>query len=182
MNEKRLSGRTCFRGRVFDVEVDEVELDGGQRAERELVRHPGGVAVLAVDDRNQAVMVRQYRYGAGQEMLEIPAGRVEPGEQPDMTGLRELREETGFRAAECYPLGYILPTGSYCTERIHLFLARGLTPGDTSPDDGEFVEMLLMPLETLREDILQGRNNDAKTAVAVMRGMALLEKLPPLTV
>lgn len=179
MTEKRLAGRTCFQGRVFDVEVDEVELDGGRRAEREVVRHPGGVAVLAVDDQNRAVMVRQFRYAAGREMLEIPAGRLEAGEEPQAAGLRELREETGYRAAQCDSLGEIIPTGGYCTERIYLYLARGLTLGETSPDDGEFVEPLLMPLETLRGDILQGRINDAKTAVAVMRGLDLLERLPP---
>ncbi|MCL2030207.1 MAG: NUDIX hydrolase [Oscillospiraceae bacterium] len=175
MTETKLSGRRVFSGRVFDVEVDQIEMDGGRRAEREVVRHPGGVGVLAVDEAGRAVMVRQYRYGAGREMLEIPAGRLEPGEDPRQAALRELREETGARAGVCVSLGEIIPTGAYCSERIYLYLARDLTWGGTDPDDGEIVEIERVPPDRLWADIRAGRIDDAKTIAAVCRALGELE-------
>jgi ADP-ribose pyrophosphatase len=171
MTETRISGKRVFSGRVFDVEVDQVRQEDGRLAEREIVRHPGGVGVLAVDEQRRAIMVRQFRYGAGREMLEIPAGRLEPGEDPKEAGLRELREETGARAGFCADLGEMIPTGAYCSERIYLYLAKDLTWGETDPDDGEFVTVERIPLDTLWADIRAGRICDAKTIAAVCRAM-----------
>jgi ADP-ribose pyrophosphatase len=120
-------------------------------------------------------MVRQFRYGVGREMLEIPAGRLEPGENPREAGLRELREETGARAGFCVPLGEMIPTGAYCSERIHLFLAKDLTWGETNLDDGEFVTLERIPLDMLWADIRSGRINDAKTITAVCRALDQLK-------
>jgi len=169
MNEKRLRGETVFEGRVFSIEVDEVELENGLRGRREVVRHPGGVGILAVDRQNRVVLVRQFRYAAGRELLEIPAGRLEPGEDPMEAGIRELREETGFSAGKVTDLGYIIPTGGYCSEKIYLFLAEELAPGDTCPDDGEFVEPVMMPMDELKDAIKRGEIIDAKTIAAVYK-------------
>ncbi|MDR1735820.1 MAG: NUDIX hydrolase [Oscillospiraceae bacterium] len=174
MLEKRISGQTVFKGHVFEVGVDRVELENGRRAEREIVRHPGGVGILAVDADGRAVLVRQFRYAAGREMLEIPAGRLERGEDPRDAALRELKEETGYSAGECVPLGGIIPTGGYCSERIYLFLARFLTPGTPSPDEGEFVETVPMPLDEVVKEITEMRIDDAKTIAAVFRARAVL--------
>lgn len=174
MIETCLSSERVFSGHVFDVEIDQVQLSNGERAEREVVRHPGGVGVLAIDEQRRAIMVRQYRYGAGREMLEIPAGRLEPGEDPLEAGLRELREETGALASSCVSLGEIIPTGAYCSERIYLYLARDLTWGETDPDNGEYVEMERLPLDTLWADIRAGHISDAKTIAAVCRGLDVL--------
>ena len=176
MTETRLSGETVFQGRVFDVQVDQVRLANGSRAEREVVRHPGGVGVLAIDDQRRAVLVRQYRYGAGREMLEIPAGRLEPGENPKEAGLRELREETGARAGFCIDLGEMIPTGAYCSERIYLYLANDLTWGETDPDEDEYVEIERVPLDALWADIRAGRVCDAKTVTAVCRALDILDR------
>ncbi|MDR0248812.1 MAG: NUDIX hydrolase [Oscillospiraceae bacterium] len=167
--ERKISGTTVFHGRVFSVDNDEVELPGGARARRELVRHPGGVAVLAEDGQGRVVLVRQYRYGAGEETTEIPAGKLEPGEEPLAAGLRELYEETGYTAGTTRPLGFIWPTAAYCSEKIWLFHCTNLTGGQAKPDEGEDVRAELMPLDELRGKIMSGEVNDAKTIAAVMR-------------
>ena len=171
MTETRISGQRVFSGRVFSVDVDQVGMDGGLRGEREVVRHPGGVGVLAIDEEGRAVLVRQFRYGANREMLEIPAGRLEAGEDPREAGLRELREETGARAGVFVSLGEIIPTGAYCSERIYLFLAKDLTWGETDLDDGEFVTVERMPLDALWAGIRAGKICDAKTIAAVCRAI-----------
>lgn len=172
MFEERITGKTLFSGRVFDVEVDEVLMENGSRSFREVVRHPGGVGVLAIDADDRAVLVRQYRYAAGREMLEIPAGKLEPGEDPRDAGLRELAEETGYRARKVTDLGYIIPTGGYCSERIYLFLAEDLEPGAASPDEGEYVEPVYMPLGELLTAAAGGEVSDGKTIAALFRAAA----------
>lgn len=174
LNETRLSGETIFEGKVFTVQRDRIRLPDGREAEREVIRHPGGVGVLALDEENHIIMVRQYRYAAGEILLEIPAGRLEPGEQPCETGKRELREETGFRAGRFEPLGEIIPTGGYDSEIIWLFLARDLSPGDTCFDDGEFVETVRIPFEKALRDVMSGKIRDGKTAFAILKAHVML--------
>ncbi len=167
--ERRLSGETLFHGKVFSIERDDVLLPNGAKSTREVVRHPGGVAVLAVDEHEGIYLVRQFRYAAGRELLEIPAGRIEPGEDPAVAGRRELAEETGLRCAKFESLGMVLPTPGYDTERIYLYLASGLTQGDCCPDDGEFVRAVYMPLNEAQSLVLSGGIDDAKTMAALYR-------------
>ena len=169
MQETKKSGEILFEGRVFTIELDQIEFPGGQTASREVVRHSGGVGVLAIDEENQVILVRQYRYAAGREMLEIPAGKLEPGEDSAAAGLRELAEETGYRAGVYESLGEIIPTGAYCTERIYLYLAKELVPGETHPDEDEYVELVKMPMAELCAAIARNEVQDAKTIAAVLR-------------
>ena len=175
MIERKISGETIFTGRVITVERDVVDC-GGFTAEREVVRHPGGVAVLALDERERAVMVRQFRYAAGRTLLELPAGRLEPDEDPMKAGLRELSEETGYIASHVVPLGRMIPTGGYDSEVIWLYLATGLMAGAPHLDHGEIVEMELIPFEEAVGMVLDGAIEDGKTAYALMKYTLLRER------
>ncbi len=168
LTERKISGETVFEGRVFSVERDIIEQDG-RRAVREVVRHPGGVAALAIDADNNVVMVRQYRYAAGRVLLELPAGRLEPHEDFLAAGARELSEETGYHAERVTPFGQMIPTGGYDSEVIYLCLAEGLTKGETHPDDGEVVCTELVPLERAVEMALNGEIEDGKTIVGLLK-------------
>jgi ADP-ribose pyrophosphatase len=175
MIETQIKSEVKFSGRVFDIHVDDVALSNGSAAKREVVLHPGGVGVLALRD-GKALLVRQYRYAAGREMLEIPAGKLEPGEDPLDAGIRELSEETGWKTPTMESLGVIIPTGGYCSERIYLYLAQNLSPGETHPDEGEFVDPVWMELSELREKVLSGELQDSKTIVAVVRAWERLQR------
>lgn len=169
LTETTLSSSQVYAGHVFRVETDLVRLPDGSSAPREVVRHPGGVGVLAVDDRGRVLLVRQFRYAAGRVVLEIPAGKLEAGESPDLCGRRELIEETGFRCGAFSSMGEILPTPGYCTERIHLFLAQELTAGEASPDEGEYVEPVWVSFADAERMVASGEISDGKTVAALYR-------------
>ena len=168
MVERTIKSESIFRGRVFSVEVDEIDC-GGRIAEREVVRHSGGVAVLALEDDGRVVMVRQFRYALGRELLELPAGKLEEKENPMAAAVRELEEETGYIASAVEPLGQIVPTGGYNSEVLYLFLATGLIAGESHPDEGEFLSVELVPFDKALAMVLDGRIEDAKTAVGLMK-------------
>lgn len=174
LTERRISGETIFEGRVFTVERDAVLTPGGA-AEREVIRHPGGVTVLALDGENRVVMVRQFRYAVGRVLLELPAGRLEPGEDPMAAGARELSEETGYTASRIEPLGRMIPTGGYDSEVIYLYLATGLSKGTPHPDEGEFIQPELIPFEDALRMVLEGTVEDGKTAYGLMKYALLKE-------
>jgi len=169
LEEKRLDGRGVYSGVVIDVRVDTVILPDGRRAKREVAEHSGGVAVLALDDKDQVVMVRQWRYPVGQALLEIPAGKLERGEDPRACGLRELREETGFVPRSFEPLGKIYPSPGYSDEILYLYLARGLRYEGENPDEDEFLCVERMPFNELERVIASGEITDAKTITAAYR-------------
>ena len=171
--EKKLSSKEIFKGRVVTLHVDEVELPDGKTSQREIVEHPGGVGILAIDDDGRAVMVEQYRYAFGKTLWEIPAGKREPGEEPLETARRELREEVGATAARWMPLGELIPSPGCYAERLYLFLARGLTFGETQPDEDEFLRVSRIPLAELTQGCVSGEIEDAKTVAAVLKVAAL---------
>ena len=173
--EKTLSAREVFRGRIVTVHVDEVSLPDGQTSVREIVEHTGGAAILPVDEEGNAYCVRQYRYAVGDALLEAPAGKLEPGEDPLICATRELGEETGFTAEEIIPLGAFWPTPGYCREQIHIYLALGLKKGEAHLDTGEFLDVEKYPLEELFEMTLDGRIDDCKTVMAILRAKLYLE-------
>ena len=148
--------------------------DYGPVVRREVVRHPGAVAIVAVTPEARLVMVRQYRYAAGRFLLEIPAGTLEPGENPEDTARRELREETGYSAKTLRPLGSFFSAPGFCDEVIHLFRAEGLTPGEQDTDFGEDIALVEMPLEEGRRRLAAGGFEDAKTLVGL--GLFFLEE------
>ena len=172
--ERTLSRREIYDGRVVRLHVDEVALPNGKTSVREVVDHPGGVCILALDDENRAALVRQYRYVFSRVMTELPAGKREAGEAPEVTARRELWEEVGARASEWTDLGTMIPSPGCYGETLYLYLARGLTFGEQHLDPDEFLNVDWMPLEELAEKCLSGRIRDAKTVVAVLKARALL--------
>ncbi len=170
LEEKKISSKEIFDGKVINVTVDAVELPNGAEGVREIVHHRGAVCVLPLTDDGDVICVRQFRYAHGEVLLEIPAGKLEEGEHDHRAAaLRELSEETGAECSELIYLGKLYPSPAIFTEVIHMYLSRGLTFGETHPDDDEFLEIERIPLEKLKDMVMRGEIYDAKTQVCVMR-------------
>lgn len=165
---RRLSSRRVYDGKVLSLDVDEVEEPGGIRAVREVVRHRGSVAALAVHDDGRVVLVRQYRYPVDEEVWELPAGRLDPGETPEQGARRELEEEVGLRARNLEPTGTFYTTPGFCDEIMHLFRATGLQPVPARPEDDERIEVLTCTLEQASDMIRRGEVREGKTLVALL--------------
>ncbi len=176
LTEKCLSQKYIFNGRIINLRVDDITLPNGDPALREVVEHPGGVGVLALDENYNVVCVRQYRYPYSEVTLEIPAGKKDKGEEPLKCGVRELKEETGITAEQFISLGRVYPTPGYVNEVIHLFLATGLKKGEARPDEDEFVETELIPLDSLVDMCMNDEIADAKTQIAVLKAAHLRAK------
>ena len=176
MFEKTLSEETVFTGRVFECEVRAVELSDGRVTGREIVKHTGGACILPVDDELNCHVVRQFRSGAGQVMTEVPAGKIEPGEDPLECVRREVREETGYDAGRIESLGFIFATPAYCSEKIHLFLGTELTYKGGRPDNGEFLCVEKIPLATLVTMCDEGKIFDAKSVACIYKAARRLLK------
>ncbi len=169
----RIASRRVYTGRVISLDVDTVAYPDGSVGELEIVRHPGASAVVPFlsDPRSadpQILLLRQYRYAAEGRLYEIPAGRLEPGEQPIACAERELREETGCSAERLEPLFTMYTTPGFTDERIHLFMAIGLTRGVAVPESDEFIELVSRSLSEALEMIERGEIQDAKTALALL--------------
>ena len=175
LNEVRLSGETKYAGRVITMQVDTVRLPDGNTATREVVRHPGGVCVAALTDRQELLFVRQFRYPYETVLLELPAGKLSPGEDPALCAARELKEETGAEAAELTSLGVLYPSVGYTDERLHLYMATGLSFGECCPDEDEFLEVERIPLLKAVEMVEAGELPDAKTQALVLRAYLRLK-------
>ena len=174
--EKKLTSKQIFDGKVVKLYVDTVELPDGSEAIREIVRHPGAVCVIPVTKDMDVVTVKQYRYAFEQIMLEIPAGKLEPGEDPFEAVKRELEEESGVVAKKIEYLGEIFTTVAIFDEKIHLYLATELEFKDAHPDDDEFLEVENIHLEKLYELVMNGEIKDAKTQIAILKAYNILCK------
>lgn len=166
-----LSSKVVFRGRVFDVTSDRVKEPHGIVAQRDVVRHSGSVVVLALDESRpepRALLERQYRYAAQDYLLELPAGRIDPGEEPLAAGKRELLEETGYTAARWRHALFFYPSPGFMDETMTVFLARGLKPGDAQPEEDESIECELMPLSSGVAAIMSGKIRDGKTIASLL--------------
>jgi len=172
LTEKRLESRYVYRGKILNMRVDTVELPGGGRGTREVVEYAGAVAVVALDSDGQVLLVRQYRYPVGRTLLEIPAGKLEPGEDPETSALRELREETGFSARRLDRLLRFFSTPGFTSEEMHLFLATDLDPGEPAPDEDECVEVVRVPLVEARAMVDRGEICDAKSIIGILAACA----------
>jgi ADP-ribose pyrophosphatase len=168
-----LSRREIHKGRVLDIGIEHVRLPGGVETDLEIIRHPGAAAIVPLNDRGEIVMLHQFRHAAGGMLWEIPAGTLSPGEQPLACAHRELEEETGLRAGEMIELGVMVPAPGYSDERIHLFLARGLTQATQKLDADEVItEIRPLPVREVMRTIAAGDLIDAKSVVAICRAQA----------
>lgn len=174
MTEKVLASKVMFEGRIFTVHVDDVELPDGSKSKREIVEHHGGVGIIAVDEDKNVFIVRQYRAPFSEVLSEIPAGKLEAGEDPYKCGIRELEEETGFRADKIVHLGEYYPSPGYCHEKINIYLATELHKVGQHLDSGEFLEVDKIPLDTLYDMVMDNKIGDAKTAIAILKAKAIL--------
>jgi len=165
---RRFTSRRVYEGRVLSLEVDEVEEPGGVRAVREVVRHRGSVAALAVHEDGRVVLVRQYRYPVDGDLWELPAGRLDPGETPSEGARRELEEEAGLRAESMEPLARYYTTPGFCDEEMHLFRATRLTDVAARPEPDERIETLACTFEEARSMIARGEVREGKTLVALL--------------
>jgi ADP-ribose pyrophosphatase len=177
-----LASRRIYAGRVVRLDVDTVRFPDGSTGELEVIRHPGAAAIVpcASDPRAQdptILMLRQYRYAAGGPLWEIPAGTLEPGEDPEACARRELREETGVSAARLERLTSIFTTPGFTDEVIHLYLASDLTTGEVSRERDEFIEVVPQPLSRVLALIREGDVRDAKTIVAILYMAGFVLKL-----
>lgn len=174
--EKQLSSEEKFAGRVITVTLDTVELENGNTSTREVVHHHGGAGVAALNDRDEIYLVRQYRYALDRELIEIPAGKLEKGEDPFVAAKRELGEEAGLSAAVWRDLGHVIPTCGYCSEIIWLYAAKNLTDVRQHLDDDEFLSVFTLPLDEAAQKVLDGEITDSKTVVAILKLKALRDK------
>lgn len=173
--EKSVSSETIFEGKVIRVRVDQVAMPDGKLARRELVDHPGGVGIVAVTDQQEVILVKQFRKAIERAIYEIPAGKLDAGEGHEACGVRELEEETGCRAREFRYLGFMYPTPGFANEVTHLYLATGLYAGRMHPDQDEYLDVEKVPIEKVKEMIMQNEINDAKTICGVLKAIALLK-------
>lgn len=176
LKETTLTSRRAFDGRLLHLDVDTIRLPNGEEAVREVVRHPGGVCVLPLHDDGTVSVVRQFRYPYGEVTTELPAGKLEPGENPDDAIRRELSEEAGLTAREWHKLGVFYPTPGYTDEVLHLYFARGLSQGDCHPDDDEFLAPQRVPLSDLAADVMAGRLPDGKTMALILMVQRFLDQ------
>ena len=175
--ERFAASEEIFDGIVLHVNKDTVTLPDGKSAVREVIRHVGAVCVVPLTEAGEVICVRQYRYAAGQVMLEIPAGKLDSKQEDRReAALRELREETGVRCETLTSLGAFYPAPAYSDELIDMYLAEGLSYGDTNPDEDEFLDVVRVPLRELVDMALRGELPDAKTQMAVLRVWAIKQR------
>ena len=177
LTELKKSEREIYNGKIIRVHVDEVELENGKLTKREVVEHPGGVSVAILTEKNELILVRQFRYPYGKVLLELPAGKLEPGEDPFEAMKREQREETGTASKIYISLGQVYPTPGYCGEIIRLWACR--TQGDAeelSLDEDEFLCTERVPLEKAVEMVCRNEIPDAKTQIGILKTARLVEQ------
>jgi ADP-ribose pyrophosphatase len=162
-----MAGKEIYRGRVVRLSVEEVTLPNGHQVELELIDHPGASAVVPIKPDGTVVLIHQYRFAAGGFIYELPAGKLSPGEDPEVCAVREVEEETGYRVGRLEKLTTILTTPGFCNEAIHLFMATDLSPSRQSLDHDEVLQVVELPFEQVMERIRDQSIRDAKSIVAL---------------
>lgn len=168
LQETLLSTESILRGNFLHVRRDQVQLHNGGKAEREYVVHPGACVVIPLLDNGDVILEKQFRYPIGREMIEFPAGKLDPNEDPLICALRELREETGYTASEWAYAGCMHLAIAYSTEIIHIYFARGLVQGERDLDEGEFLDVFTAPAQQLIAWCADGTVTDAKTVTCAL--------------
>lgn len=174
LQEKTISSDVKYEGMIFTITHDTVQLENGNLAGRDVLHHTGGVCVIPVTDNNEIYLVKQFRYPFKEVTIEIPAGKLEAGEDHAECGRRELLEETGLTCSEYVYLGRLYPVPAYDTEIIHIYLARGLSLGRQNPDEDEFIDVDKVPLSRAVEMVMNGEIADAKTQIAILKAARIL--------
>ena len=172
------NSRSIYSGRALRLNEETAVYPDGRQGTLEIIRHPGGAAVLALDEDSRVCLIRHYRHAAGGWLWEIPAGRLEPSEPPLATARRELAEEAGLEAGEWRSLGSLLPSPGICDEQIHLFLARQFTPVPLAHEADEYIEIHWLPFAEAVKWAVAGKITDAKTLVALLRAQCSSEVNP----
>ena len=169
MNFKVTGSEIVFQGKVFDVKIDEIEFDGTEKKTvRQVAVHSGGAVVVPVKDDGKIVLISQYRYPHNEVIYELPAGKLETGEDPQVCATRELTEETGYKAGKVSKLGKIYTTPGFCNETLHIYLAENLIPGNHAREEGEEeIEMFELTMDEIDEKIRAGEIIDAKTICGI---------------
>ncbi|MFN0083834.1 MAG: NUDIX hydrolase [Blastocatellia bacterium] len=168
MPRELIGTEKIFRGAVFDVDRDRLREENGQEISRDVVRHPGGAGGLPLFDDGRVALVRQYRHPAGRDLLEIPAGRVEPGESAELCAAREIEQEIGFRAGRMQKLAEFYSTPGFCEERLYVYLATGLTMTAQNLDHDEMVEIVYLPMREAVRMAERGEIEDSKSIIALL--------------
>lgn len=167
--EKKVSSENVFDGRLLHVYKDVIELPNGHNSTREYIKHQGAVCVVPVTDKMEVVAVRQYRYPIERVTIEIPAGKLDKGEEPLDAAKRELSEETGVESADIEYIGGLYPSVAYTDEIIHMYVAKNLVYGEAHTDDDEFLNVVKIPLTEFVEMIMDGTIQDSKTQAAILK-------------
>lgn len=168
-NEKTIDIKNIYKGKIIDVNLHTVDLPNGKQSTREIVNHPGGVAIIAYKDKETILLVEQFRKPIEKSILELPAGKIEKGEDIELCGMRELEEETGYKAKEFEYLGKIVSSPGFCDEYIYIYKADCLHKGeDNLGDEDEFINIKEMKIDKVKEMIKSGEIIDAKTISAFM--------------
>ncbi len=176
LDEKTLESNLVYDGKIVKLYRDKALLENNSEVIREVIKHPGGVCVVPLTEENEVIMVTQLRYPHHKVLTEIPAGKLEWGEDHFECGKRELKEETGCTAEKYDYLGCLLPTPAYDTEIIHMYLARGLSQAEQKLDEDEFLDVKKIPFEKAVEMVMNGEITDAKTQLALLKTKLLLER------
>jgi len=172
--EKQIKTETVYNGIIVNIRRDIAELQNGSKANREVVEHPGGVGIVPVTNDNKVLMVRQFRYPMGKEVLEIPAGKLEEGENPFECAMRELSEETGCTAGSFIDLGESYPSPGFCTEILHIYLAMDLQHGDMHLDEDELLGVEPVAIDKLIDKIMANELPDGKSIIGIMKAKKYL--------
>lgn len=174
LKEEMVSRQTVYEGIIVNVRRDKARIADGSIRNREVVEHPGGASVFAIDEEDRVILVRQYRYPMGEVVLELPAGKLEKGEDPADSARRELAEETGLLAKTFLPMGCSYSSPGILAERIYLYFAKDLEQGPVHPDEGEFLEIVRIPYKELLEMVRRGEISDSKTLAGILKASFLL--------
>ncbi len=175
LSEQKISSEVIYEGVIFNVEKQRVILPNGNEAVRDIVVNPNASAIVAIDNNNNVIMVKQYRTSNNRIMLEIPAGKLDKGEKPIECAKRELREETGYIPENINFLFSPMVSPGFSTEHIHIFMATNLSLGETDPDDDEFVEVVKLPITEAIEKIMNGQIEDGKTISGILAAARILK-------
>jgi len=176
LTETTVSSEKIFEGHIIKVFRDTVSLPDGELATREVVRHNGAVCVVPITDNGEILAVRQYRYALGEVTLEIPAGKIDPGEDPETAALRELAEETGFNSDKLISLGKLHTSVGFCDEVIHMYAAVDLKEYALSPDEDEYLTLTSIPMDEFEDMVINGEITDAKTQSGVLKVCVLCRR------